>query len=183
MAGCLFLPSVWSVKTAMTPHKGVNPLAGPPIGTVVLPFPVVTHKIQARRTATEPLSHMGGILEISRPSPTMAATLAANAERYTWIAATVGANNAAGLELATRRPVMALGGFNATDPAPTLAQFQQFVRDGAIHYFVEDNISVGKGVSDIATRQIPLWVDAHFTVEQFDGVSVYDLTRPLQSTK
>ena len=52
------------------------------------------------------------------------------------MAAAVGSNNAAGYQLATGAPVMAVGGFNGTDPAPTLAQFQADVADGRIHYFV-----------------------------------------------
>ena len=48
---------------------------------------------------------------------------------YTWVAAAVGSNNAAGYQLATGAPVMAVGGFNGTDPAPTLAQFQADVAD------------------------------------------------------
>ena len=35
-----------------------------------------------------------------------------------------------GYQLATDEPVMAIGGFNGTDPTPTLAQFEQYVRAG-----------------------------------------------------
>jgi hypothetical protein len=31
---------------------------------------------------------------------------------------------------------MPIGGFNGSDPAPTLARFQQDVREGRIHYFI-----------------------------------------------
>ena len=31
---------------------------------------------------------------------------------------------------------MAIGGFNGSDPSPTLAQFKQYVADGEIHYFI-----------------------------------------------
>ena len=31
---------------------------------------------------------------------------------------------------------MAIGGFNGTDPTPTLAQFEQYVAQGRIHYFM-----------------------------------------------
>ena len=31
---------------------------------------------------------------------------------------------------------MAIGGFNGSDPSPTLAQFQEYVADGEIHYFI-----------------------------------------------
>ena len=31
---------------------------------------------------------------------------------------------------------MAIGGFNGSDPSPTLAQFQAYVADGDIHWFI-----------------------------------------------
>ena len=52
------------------------------------------------------------------------------------MAATTGANSAAGYQLATGDPVMAIGGFNGTDPAPTLAQFERYVAEGKIHYYI-----------------------------------------------
>ena len=42
----------------------------------------------------------------------------------------------AGYQLATGDPVMAVGGFNGTDPSPTLAQFQAYVAAHKIHYFI-----------------------------------------------
>ena len=45
-------------------------------------------------------------------------------------AAAVGSNTAAGYQLASELPVMAIGGFNGSDPSPTLAQFQEYVADG-----------------------------------------------------
>ena len=60
----------------------------------------------------------------------------ADASRYTWVAAAIGSNEAAGYQLATGQPVMAIGGFNGTDPSPTLAQFERYVQEGKIHYFI-----------------------------------------------
>ena len=37
---------------------------------------------------------------------------------YTWVAAAVGSNTAAGYQLASEEPVMAIGGFNGSDPSP-----------------------------------------------------------------
>ena len=56
-------------------------------------------------------------------------------QSYTWVAAAVGSQNAAGLQLGTQLPVMAIGGFNGSDPSPTLAQFQEYVAAKQIHYF------------------------------------------------
>ncbi len=81
---------------------------------------------------------MGGLLNGSTPSDEMVAMLDEDAGSYTWVAATIGANNASGYQLATEHSVMPIGGFNGTDPSPTLAQFQQYVEDGDIHYFIAE---------------------------------------------
>ena len=59
-----------------------------------------------------------------------------NASKYTWVAATVDSNSAAGYQLASGDPIMAIGGFNGTDPSPTLAQFEAYVSAGKIHYYI-----------------------------------------------
>ncbi len=93
-----------------------------------------------------------------------------------WAAATVGAESAAPLQLASGEAVMAIGGFNGTDDAPTLAEFEHLVAAGEIRYFVGANqASFGGGSGPAA--QITAWVRAHFTAETVGGVTVYDLTR------
>ncbi|MFF3767295.1 ArnT family glycosyltransferase [Streptomyces sp. NPDC001922] len=79
---------------------------------------------------------MGGLLGGRTASDEVADALRRDSGDYTWAAATVGAQNAAGHQLATGSPVMAIGGFNGSDPSPTLAQFKKYVRQGRIHYFV-----------------------------------------------
>ncbi len=119
---------------------------------------------------------LGGLLDSSMPSPALVALLQHDANRYTWVAAAVGANSAAGVELSAGEPVMAIGGFNGTDPTPTLAQFEQDVTAGKIHYFLAGGQGVGAragGSGSIAT-----WVAAHFTARSVGGVTVYDLTSP-----
>lgn len=53
-----------------------------------------------------------------------------------WAAATTGAGQAASFQLASDAPIMAIGGFSSGDPAPTLAEFQQYVARGEIRYYV-----------------------------------------------
>ena len=65
---------------------------------------------------------------------------------------------------------MAIGGFNGTDPAPTLAQFEKYVSEGKIHYFIGGGASggrvrVGGGGSTDDASQITSWVESHFTSE------------------
>ena len=100
---------------------------------------------------------------------------------YTWVAATVGANQAAGYQLATDDPVMAIGGFNGTDPTPTLAQFQQYVRGGPdplLHRWwrLRRLRRRRPGGTTSTSAQISSWVSANFTSQTVGGVTVYDLT-------
>ena len=119
----------------------------------------------------------GGLLGASTPGAALTALLEADAGSYAWVAATTGSNNAAGYQLATQEPVMAVGGFNGTDPAPTLAQFQAHVAAGDIHYYVASSsmASTTSGGSDDA-NEISEWVAANFTATTVDGTTVYDLT-------
>jgi 4-amino-4-deoxy-L-arabinose transferase-like glycosyltransferase len=117
----------------------------------------------------------GGLLDATAPGADLVAVLTANADRYTWVAATVGANNAAGYQLATQRPVMPIGGFNGSDPSPTLEQFQHDVAAGRIHYFIGGGGFRSNGGSS-APQQIEQWVSQNFAASTIDGVTVYDLS-------
>ncbi|MGO8861989.1 MAG: glycosyltransferase family 39 protein [Acidimicrobiales bacterium] len=119
----------------------------------------------------------GGFLNASSPSPALTKLLEADAGRYTWAAATVNSNSAAGYQLASDEPVMAVGGFNGTDPAPTLAQFEKYVAEGKIHYFIAGGAAGGFGSGrDDDASQITAWVEDHFTATTVGGVTLYDLT-------
>ena len=121
---------------------------------------------------------MGGLLGASDPSDELTQLLEQDAADYTWVAATTGANQAAGYQLALEEPVMAIGGFNGTDPSPTLAEFKQLVADGTIHYYIASG-SGGQGPgggSDSASSQIADWVEANYEATTVDSVSLYDLS-------
>ena len=89
------------------------------------------------------------------------------------MAATVGSNAASGYQLATQDPVMPIGGFNGSDPSPTLEQFQQHVAEGRIHFFLAGGQG---GRSSGPATEIAAWVESIFTAQTVDGVQVYDLT-------
>ncbi|MFC8382655.1 glycosyltransferase family 39 protein [Nocardia sp. NPDC057272] len=120
----------------------------------------------------------GGLLGGSRPSDQIVTLLESNGTDYTWVAAAVGSNSAAGYQLATELPVMPVGGFNGSDPSPTLEQFQQYVADGKIHYFVGSGRGGPGGNSASTSSAITAWVTANYTATTVDGVTLYDLTQP-----
>ncbi|MEV4642850.1 glycosyltransferase family 39 protein [Actinoplanes sp. NPDC049548] len=122
---------------------------------------------------------MGGLLDAATVSDEMKALLDANADQYTWVAAAVGSQNASGYQLATEDPVMAIGGFNGSDPSPTLAQFQQYVAEGKIHYFIGGGGFGGRGGANggsNSSSQIAEWVAATYQAQTVNGVTIYDLT-------
>lgn len=119
---------------------------------------------------------MGGLLGATAPSAAVVAALESGADNYTWAAAVVGSNNAAGYQLATELPVMAVGGFNGTDPSPTLAEFRRLVAAGKIHYFIGGRIMQGETGSD-AAAQIAAWVEASFEGQTVGGTTLYDLAQ------
>jgi hypothetical protein len=120
----------------------------------------------------------GGLLGGSRPSDRIVTLLESNGTDYTWVAAAVGSNNAAGYQLATELPVMPIGGFNGSDPSPTLEQFQQYVAGGEIHYFVAGGRGGPGGNSESTSSAITAWVTANYPSTTVDSVTLYDLTQP-----
>jgi 4-amino-4-deoxy-L-arabinose transferase-like glycosyltransferase len=190
-------PLAYSVTTARTAHSGALPSAGPAVvggrggpgggggfggmrptgtGTGGFAAPFGTAPGGARG-AGGGFGGMGGFLDSSTPSATVVAELKAGASGYRWVLATVNSNSAAGYQLATGDPVMAIGGFNGTDPAPTLAEFQALVKAHRIHWFVAGG-GMGSGGTGTTASQITAWVEAHFKTTTVGGTTLYDLTSP-----
>jgi hypothetical protein len=119
---------------------------------------------------------IGGLLQGSTAGAELVAMLEQDASSYTWVAAAIGSNNASGYQLATGQPVMAIGGFNGSDPSPTLAQFQQLVAEGKVHYFIAGGTGMGSDGGSSASQQISSWVMSAFGGTTVGGVAVYGLT-------
>ena len=130
----------------------------------------------------------GTFLNGSTPGTAITKLLKTDASSYTWVAAAIGSQNASGYQLATGDPVMSIGGFNGTDPAPTLAQFEQYVSSGKIHYFIGGSTGMpgggadGRGGSSGTSSEISTWVAAHYSSSTVGGVTVYDLTKAKTTT-
>lgn len=197
LAASLAGPLAYSISTASVTHSGAIPSAGPATtfggfggfggrggfgqngfrqsGQNTPPQALQPSGIQGGGFGgNRQGGGMGGLLGATTPSSEMVATLKSGASNYTWAAAVVGSNNAAGYQLATELPVMAVGGFNGTDPSPTLQQFQQLVAQGKIHYFIAGGTMQGSSGSE-APAQIAQWVAANFQAQSIGGTTVYPL--------
>ncbi|PPK70980.1 glycosyltransferase family 39 protein [Actinokineospora auranticolor] len=163
----LLAPAAYSVATAAQTHSGALPSVGP--------------ASQGGPGQGGPRTGgrgggMGGLLGAPTPGAEVSTLLATDANDYTWAAAVVGSNNAAGYQLAAGVPVFAVGGFNGTDPAPTLAGFQQLVADHKVHWFIGGTLMNSDSGSD-ASREIAKWVAANYESTTVGGVTLYDLSR------
>jgi len=183
-------PAAYSLQTVSVGHTGSIVTAGPSTGGTGGPggggMPGGTPPGATTGTAQGGMpgaqqGGMGGLLNASTPSAAVVAALSADASNYTWVAAAVGSQTAAGLQLGTGLPVMAVGGFNGSDPSPTLAQFKAYVAAGKIHYFAAGGGFGGQNGGSNASSQIASWVAANFTQVTLGGSTFYDLTQPLAS--
>jgi len=167
----LAAPTAATVTTIRKPHTGTIPTAGPSMRDTASTPPVI-HR--PRRNA------MGGLLRSRPAGPETVAALRERSGSFDWVLATVGSNIAAGYQLSSREPVLAVGGFNGTDPYPSLDEFERFVADGRIHYFLPGlHGGYRMGGSDEGDR-ITAWVREHFAPVDVGGVEMYDLTEPLR---
>ena len=119
-------------------------------------------------------------------SAALSKLLETGASGYKWAAATVSSTSAASLELNSNGvPVMAIGGFTGSDPAPSLAEFKRLVAEHEIHYFIGGGLGGGGGIGGAGSSdasQITSWVESHFTSKTVGGTTVYNLTSPKASS-
>lgn len=161
-------PVATDIITLTKPHAGTNPLSGPVANN---PQALSSHLEAARRGEPPLARHLGFGVE---PSADVSALLK-ESEGTEWAAATYTAQNAAQYQLASQRPVIAIGGWLGNDPAPTFDQFKALVADRRIAYFIWqqpilDDIPLGKDAVAITD-----WVQSTFKGENIDGVRIYDL--------
>jgi 4-amino-4-deoxy-L-arabinose transferase-like glycosyltransferase len=153
-------PAAYSIDTAATSHSGASPTAGPTVqsafgglgGRGAFPgggefgaggefgrdkFPSFADGTSGSTPKYRPGGGVGGFGGNTSVSSALTRLLETGAAGYKWAAATVGSDSAASMELSTGGdPVMAIGGFSGSDPAPTLAEFEKMVSSHEIHYFV-----------------------------------------------
>ena len=71
-----------------------------------------------------------------------------------------------------------MGGFTGTDPAPTLAEFEQWVKEGDITYYIAGGVTGGGPGGTDGFSQITTWVETHYKSAAVGGETVYLLLQP-----
>jgi len=142
LASALAAPTAVSLATAAVPHAGSGPIVARP---------------------TRDLVHADArIVQLMQDSA--ASDGSAHSPTTHWSAAAQGSRVAASYQLASGLPVMPIGGYTRTDPSPTLPEFQKWVREGRVHWYIGDQGEIGS------------WVAAHYPGQVVDGTPVYDLS-------
>ena len=147
--------AAYTIETATKTHSGPMTVSGP----------VTDRGIDGRRSS-------GG-----HSDNTALAALVGGADNR-WAAATVGSMSASGLELKTGASIMAIGGFTGSDNSPTLTQFQAYVADGQVGYFIPGERGGPPGDRSGNGSDITMWVQQNFTPIDVGGTTVYDLQKP-----
>ena len=202
LVAALIAPAAYSIETVSTAHTGSIVTAGPTVAGAGGGFgggfargqggPGQGGQGQGAPGGTPPAGirppasfrangagrggGMSGLLGGGSVSSTVVALISKNASSYTWAAAAIGSNNASVYQLESGYAVMPIGGFNGTDPSPTLAEFRAYVAAGDIHYFIGTGSLGGASSGSSDSSKIAAWVAANFTTKTVGGVTLYDLT-------
>ena len=124
LAAILVGPTVWTAATVGRAIAGGDPAAGPASSTGF-----------GGAGAPGGFGGPGGFQgDAGGTNQALVDYLVANRGSATWLVAVSSANAAGPLQLTTGVPVMAMGGFMGSDPAPTLAQIQGYVRGGQLRF-------------------------------------------------
>ncbi len=172
-------PAAYAVTPLSQPIAGSNPLAGPTAGGAAGGFPgglagfaggaagAAGFAGRAAGFAADAGRAGGGLGgTASRP---MIAYLQAHRDGATWLVAVQGSSAAASIILQTGGlPVMAMGGFRGTDPAPTLTQLEQDVKQGKLHYVLAGGRGgfgggFGGGAGGGGVASVLSWVEQNCT--------------------
>lgn len=156
IAACTLAPTVYTLATVNVAHTGSIPTAGP------------------SSTAMQ-----GSNNEKSQADSQLVQYLVEHQNGATWLVAVASANESAAIQLTSGQPVMAVGGFNASDTPLTLDQFKQLVKAGKVKYYAISSHGRGGGGPGGDNNEITTWVKQTGTVVNYGGsdVTLYELSR------
>jgi 4-amino-4-deoxy-L-arabinose transferase-like glycosyltransferase len=162
-------PVVWSVNTVLSPHSGAGVVAGPSI------LGIRTDHPDRQQLGSNVPSSFVAVMFGDLPEKGVVSRLLDAPSSTTWAAAMVGSETAANYQLESKRSVLPIGGFDGTDPFPTLEQFQIMVDGGQVGAVVIQDLPPltleGRGES----ARIVEWLRARYPAEQVGSAQYYNL--------
>jgi 4-amino-4-deoxy-L-arabinose transferase-like glycosyltransferase len=147
-------PAAYAIDTMGTAYSGGDAAAGPAVAGL----------------GRGPGVGTGGFGDAAM-STALTDYLVANQGDANWIVAVSGANEAGSIQLATGLPVMAMGGFTGSDPAPTLAEFQAAVASGQIRFVLIDGRGSGGRGGFGGDGDITAWAQSACAPVAIDGTT------------
>ncbi|GAA2821172.1 glycosyltransferase family 39 protein [Crossiella cryophila] len=137
--------------TALALTAGLVAALAGPAAYAITPLTTTTSvTFPIAQPATTATARPGGFGEADGPDTAALNHIQAEYRNQRWALAVVGALVAAPVILDTGLPVMAIGGFNGNDPAPTATQLQNYVHSGQLRF---------------------VWTSGESTVRQFGGTT------------
>lgn len=165
------VPFLFVLESISTGQQGSFPISGP------VPSSESWHKRDAEQLILDEREKYA----LARGEPVVPA-IADLIERAPasarWAAVTTGSESAALYQLATKRPVMSIGGFSALDAYPALSTFQKYVEDGQIKYYIHQPGILGWSSGE-NTLAVVAWIENNFEFEEIDGVRLYNMSRKI----
>lgn len=162
-------PVVWSVNTVLSPHTGAGVVAGPSI------LGLRTDHPDRKQVGSDVPPSFIAVMFGDVPEQAVVSRLRSAPATARWTSAMVGSETAANYQLESGRSVLPVGGFDGTDPFPTLEEFQVMVREGKVGSLVVQDLPPltleGRGES----ARIVEWVRANFPAEQIGRATYYHL--------
>ena len=208
LVAALLAPAAYSLATVQTSVTGSDPHPGPASATFdaggagggfggfaggfagsgagTAPNALAGGTPPARALPAAPSQASGGFGGGAGPGTgsadsALVSYLVAHQGNATWIVAVSSAQSAASIELQTGLPVMGMGGFTGSDPAPTLAQLQQYIASGKLRYVLVGGGGGGgfggPGGQGGAASSVSSWVTSTCTAVDYSGSgssSLYD---------
>ena len=187
-------PAAYAADTMATAHAGGDPSAGPAVATSVGPdggagasgngrggAPPGRRPIDGgaggpgRRPDRRPAA--GGPDGAATADADLIDYLVANRGDATWLVAVSGVERGRLIQLATGVPVMAMGGFMGSDPAPTLEELKAAIASGELRFVIVDGGLRGRrlrrGRRRLRAATGPLGTETCTAVD-VGGSTVYD---------
>ncbi|PRX97731.1 glycosyltransferase family 39 protein [Allonocardiopsis opalescens] len=149
-------PAAYAAHTLSTPITGTDPTAGP-AAQGAGPTNTAQPPPGASGTAPPPGGGLrtagGGGMDVD---PELLDYLLAQHDGETWLAATVGSDEAASIILETGMPAMAMGGFSGGGNAPTAERLAEYVAGGELRFVLASPEGGRPGGADVLE-----WVGAN----------------------